>query len=483
MKKWVKFWAGLLCTVILASGFAGCKNDRQYVSVELWTYYTGAIAEGFDHLIKTFNDTVGHKSKIVIAPKHLGTVNNLTEKLNASLEDRRGSEPLPDMFMAYADVAYSADKTKELANLGRYFTQSELSAYVEGYIEEGCLGKDALKLFPVAKATEAILLNYGEWQKFASAFNVGKTGAERVELSDFNTYEGIIAQAQKYYDFSGGKALFARDSVDNYMIVGAAALGKPLVDVQENGTASNVFDKAVIRELWDNYYVPHMNGLFSRKGKFGTDSMKSVDVLAALGSTSATAYLPEKTANGEPIELKILKAPTFQGKPKYYTQQGGGLSAFKAEPEIEKACVEFIKWFTAEEQNAEFCVKTGYLPVKKSASNYDSLKKYFSDDTRTAVRELFKTAGEMALSAFSMYTMRPFLKSTEVRDLFKNDFETLCQSDVRTLAALLDPASDSYNPQAYPEKKAEKLSDKNFENWYEKTKDQIQTLVDESNRG
>ena len=36
--------------------------------------------------------------------------------------------------------------------------------------------------------------------------------------------EGVTAVAEQYYNWSGGKALFGRDAMANYMIVGAKQL-------------------------------------------------------------------------------------------------------------------------------------------------------------------------------------------------------------------------------------------------------------------
>lgn len=48
----------------------------------------------------------------------------------------------------------------KLADLSQYFTEDELSKYVDSYIQEGYFNQDgALYLFPVAKSTEITMLN------------------------------------------------------------------------------------------------------------------------------------------------------------------------------------------------------------------------------------------------------------------------------------------------------------------------------------
>ena len=78
-------------------------------------------------------------------------------------------------------------------------------------------GNGSIKIFPVAKSTELLFLNDTDWQKFA-----GETGAT---YDDLATVEGLIETAEKYYDWSDGKAFFGRDAMANYMLIGAEELG------------------------------------------------------------------------------------------------------------------------------------------------------------------------------------------------------------------------------------------------------------------
>ena len=57
------------------------------------------------------------------------------------------------------------------------------------------------------------------------------------------------------------------------MIIGARQLGVELLRV-EDGAPVLDFDKDVVRRLWDNYYVPYVNGYFASMGKFRSDDVK-----------------------------------------------------------------------------------------------------------------------------------------------------------------------------------------------------------------
>lgn len=90
-------------------------------------------------------------------------------------------------------------------------------------------------------------------------------------LADLETFEGITATARAYYAWTDsltdapddGKAFFGRDAMANYCIIGSRQLG---AEVFGDGTL--VPDKDVFRRLWDNYYVPYINGWFTASGRF-----------------------------------------------------------------------------------------------------------------------------------------------------------------------------------------------------------------------
>ena len=81
------------------------------------------------------------------------------------------------------------DKTYKTAIMADYFTEDELSEYVDGYIQEGFFTDNGpLYLFPVAKSTEIMMLNTTDWEPFAQA-----TGTTLDELA---TVEGIVRVAE-----------------------------------------------------------------------------------------------------------------------------------------------------------------------------------------------------------------------------------------------------------------------------------------------
>lgn len=198
---------------------------------------------------------------------------------------------------------------------------------------------------------------------------------------DLSTLEGLIATAESYYNWTDaqtptaddGHALFGRDAMANYMLVGAKSLGCQIFEVKDGVMTLN-FDKEVIRKLWDYYYVPYIKGYFSSSGRFRSDDIKTGNILAYVGSTSSASFFPNQVttddSEGHAITMKALPCPEFADSEPYAVQQGAGMVVTRGSDEEISASVEFLKWFTDQEHNLAFSIASGYLPVTKEATRH-----------------------------------------------------------------------------------------------------------------
>lgn len=428
MKKIGSWICICVITAVCCLSLAACvgNGDTQYIGVEIWHAHTGSINSAFEAKVTEFNETVGKDKKIVVTTDARGNLSQLAEDVLNSANKQPGADAMPDMFFTYADDAYAVNSVMPLCDLTAYFSQSEINEYVDGYIEEGMLGGDSLLVFPIAKATELMIVNKTEWDVFAAQ-------VEGVSLDDLKTVEGLTAVAKKYYDYCG-KALYARDALDNYAFVSAAQLGGEVYTVKD-GEAEIGLTREIARAEWDNYYVPYINGHFSHVGRYGTDCIKTGETIVAVGSSSSSAYFPTTMQVDEnspviDINLEVMAAPTFGGK-KVYTQQGAGVAVKGGDAAKEAACAEFIKWFTSSEVNIDYAVETGYLPVRKADNDFLKVEAVAVEKNKGAdVIEAMRVSLNLVATADEMYTPTTFTNSAEVRKYFKDKFASRCSLDV-----------------------------------------------------
>ena len=461
--------------VTMAMVLGGCTDasSQKTLSISVWTYYNGDQLAAFQDLIEEYNNTVGKKAGVVVESNNLGSVDDLRDAVMNSANGKVGAEPLPNMFAAYADTAYAIDQKGMIAELSTRLTQEERAEFIEGYLEEGTLGgSNSIKIFPVAKSVELFLLNKTDFEPFAQA-----TG---VTLDDLSTIEGVTRVGQLYYEWTDaqtpqpfdGKAFFGRDSMANYFYIGAKQLGVDIVTVDADTVSIN-FDKATIRKLWDNYYVPFVKGYFDSTGRYRSDDIKTGNIIALVGSSSGATFFPTQVTpdSGEPypIEMDVLACPQFEdGKP-YGVQQGAGMVVIdKSEEEVE-ASVEFLKWFTQHNQNLKFSLQSGYLPVKKDANNIESMRAIDAtiDDSMDRILE----AAIAEVDRNTLYTPQAFKNGTTFREVLEYSMTDLASENARAVreaiaaGATLDEATAPY------------LTDETFDSWYNSTLNALELLA------
>ncbi len=424
----LKLIAALLAVVFLAAGCSAAGTTSKLdpdnpVTLELWHYYNGPQKIAFDNLVAEFNETVGLEKGIIVEAFSQGSIDELLSKVVDASNKKVGADEIPDIFAAYSDTAYAVDQLGLVADLDPYFTKEELDAYFPSYIEEGRFDKEkSLKIFPIAKSTEVMMVNQTDWDKFAQA-----TGATQDDLS---TIEGVTATAEKYYEWTDsltdtpddGKAFFGRDAVANYIISGMKQQGVSVFDVGDDGNVTFNLDETALRKIWDNYYVPYINGYFGAYGKFRSDDAKTGDLIALICSTSGSAYFPtEVTINDDesyPIECTVLQNPCFEGADRYSIQQGAGMVVTKSDEKTEYAASEFLKWFTDAQRNIDFSVGSGYLPVKKEANNAELIEKAFSssEEERNAPLEASILTSIEEVNNDQLYTSTAFKNGLAARN-------------------------------------------------------------------
>lgn len=469
-RNWMHRLGAFAAAAALVLSLAGCgasqsggPADVEPVQLTVWTYYNGDQLESFNRLVEEFNATVGKEQNITVENCSQGNVNDLEAQVMASAQGKVGAEEMPNIFMAYADTAYTMDQMGELVDLAPYFTDEERAAYIGSYLTEGDFNDDgSIKIFPVAKSVELLFLNDTDWQTFADA-----TGAE---YADLETIEGLVGTAEAYYNWTDaqtetpddGKALFGRDAMANYMLIGAKELGDTLFDVK-GGRMTVELTEATARRLWDNYYVPYVKGCFSASGRFRSDDIKIGNILAYVGSSSSATYFPSRVmlsdTESHSIALKVLPAPHFADGEKFAVQQGAGMAVAKTTDAEEAASVVFLKWLTQPENNIAFAVGSGYLPVTHAANEMDAIRS--SGLILTGNMENILTQAVDTVNSSEMYTPRAFEGGTKARDTLTYSMSDLAEADRATVVARIAAGESAADAEA------EFMTDEYFEAWYQ----------------
>ena len=428
------------------------------------------VRDGLQHVVDQFNETTGREKGIRVESASQGSMSDLETNVMDAAQGKVGAAAMPNIFSAYADTAYALDQMGMLVDLSQYLTEDERAQYVQDYLDEGDFdGDGSMKIFPVAKSTELMFLNETDWEKFAQA-----TGAA---YDDLSTVEGLVATAGAYYDWTDaqtpepddGKALFGRDAMANYMLVGARQLGDTLFEVQDGKMTLN-FDKDVARKLWDNYYVPFVKGWFAAIGRFRSDDIKVGNVLAYVGSSSSATFFPVQVMVNDTesydIDMTVLPSPKFAGGEDVAVQQGAGMVVTAGTEEEINASVEFLKWFTLPENDISFSVGSGYMPVTKAANNMDTIKA--AGLTLSPVVEQVLTGAVATINENRLYTPLAFEGGQAARKVLEYALSDKAAADRAIVVERIAAGMSA------EEAEAEFLTDECFDSWYQETLTKLQ---------
>ena len=470
-KKLLVLVVGILVLCLLG----GCANqsgkvklDKENpVTINVWHYYNGSIMNAFDAQVKAFNETVGAEMGIIVEGHAYGGVSDLDEAVLNAAKETVGSNAMPNILAAYADTASQLDGMGKLANLDAYLTAEDQALYLPSYIDDGKIGSNGeLLIFPIAKSTEIFMLNDTDWKPFAEANNLS--------YDDLNTREGIAKVAALYYDWTDqktpditndGKAFYGRDSLANLFIIASKEAGVDLFKV-EGGKATVQLDKAVMKQIWDHYYISYISGHFASIGRFRSDDAKVGDLLSYVGSTASAGYFPKEVIDSDTqpraIECKVLLAPNYSNGAKIMVQQGAGMVVTKATPQAEYAAVEFLKWFTQDDINIMFSALSGYMPVKKAAIDMEVMQPVLiknNIEMSVVTSDTLKTVFEQIKDS-TLYTTKPFQSGSEARSALEQGFLTRCNAGREAVISMLAGGA------TLPDAIAQHGSDEQFEQWY-----------------
>lgn len=465
----------LLTVLMMICTLQGCSTSdhgldpNNPVKITMWHYYSSSQKNAFDKLVSEFNATEGNEKGILVEAISQGGVSDLETALINSAKESVGSAALPDLFSAYASSAMIIDELHGLAALDDYMSESELSEYVDAYMEEGIIHTSNRetngnhKLFPIAKATEVLMLNKTEWDKFSNA-----TGVTSDSLA---TWEGLAQVAATYYEWSNGKAFFGRDAMANYILAGAYQLGHELF-VQTDGVVSFQPDKDTMKHIYDNFYLPYIKGTYLNSGKYASDDVKTKDTIASVGSTSSSAYFPSvvtvSDTETEAIDYMVLPIPNFKDQDPVCVQQGASVAITKGDETKEYASIVFLRWLSENERNLTYAGETGYLPVKQDIdiSMLDQIK-----DIKPVVKDTMEVALKQ-ISESKLYTFKAFEKSSEIRGYIEAVLLNHAQDDRKAILSRVEAGEQLETVIK------DYTADTNFDSWYDTFVKEITAMLE-----
>lgn len=414
----------LLIILSFLSGFGRCQKIASVdlilsgpTQIAFWHYYGDKQEQALNELLNTFSQTLGKEKQIQVVAQRKGNIADLAEML---ITAAISGDNMPDLFSVYPDSAWELADHGRLLPLNSLLDESYLAAFPGEFIREGkIMGDQDIYILPLAKASEVVALNQDAWAAFTTDYP--RFGDQR---EVFSRWESIAAAATAYNRWSEGRAMFALDSLANYMVISNKQLGTDIL--ARNGQDGKInLERETLYRLWQIYYPGVVTGSFSCSKDFVSDQMAKGNIIAGVVSTSAGPYLPVRaeyrgSKQLEPINLTVLPYPVFAEAEPVCVQQGAGLAVARSDSDRQKAAVILLQWLIRPEQNVSFAISSGYLPVTRPALQSQALQEYLE---RIREAEPDKPGIHLALSVFldqmsshELYASPAFAGSFQARE-------------------------------------------------------------------
>ena len=419
IRKTISIFIAVAMTLAIPFTCMACNNNRTSLdpkkptTLTMWHVYGEQVNSPMNDYIEQFNATVGKEKGIIINVTLMSNASQIGKKLKDAQTGKPGSKDMPDLFFCHSGDARTLG-ADNLLNWKDYFPQSELSAFVPDFLNDGMIDGN-LSVFPVSKSTYMLFIAGGVFERFAAEKNVS--------LSDIETWKGFFSVAEKYYDWSGGKPFCAIDYLIRLAELCAISDGESIS--YKDGWYDA--DNAALFGAFDRFAASIAKGHIIVSDMYSNTQVMTGQTCAGIGSSASVLYYndeityPDNTS--EDMNLKVLSMPQPEGRRKVATQAGVGLCAYKTTERNAEAAAIFARWFTEEQRNADFVFSTGYMPVRTATFKKIGEMSFASEAYKNLYTALSQTVATCRFEKepdFDGYYTRVYSLYDKIRNIQKN---------------------------------------------------------------
>lgn len=387
------------------------------VTVTLWHALTSDPQKSaLEAAVKKFNDTNG--KGITVQAVVQGNYTQLYQKTLAAIQ----AGALPDMAHAYESFVADYTKADVVIDLDPYLNskkngldQASKDDIYKPYFDTNRFAQYGNKLlsFPFTKSL-ALLYSNDDALKAAGITTAPKTWDE---------WEQAVMKATKK-DASGKTTQYGYAGTTDASYFNAMVLsrgGKLMSDdgktVAWNGQ-EGLDTLKMLKRLYDGGYAYTPTG-FDWQNDFAQSKLAYT-----FASTSSRPFIA--AAMKTPVNWSV-SIPPGVGKT---VQFGANIAVFKSTSQKQLASWLFIKWFSQQENTADWATKSYYMPIRKSAATSESLKTYWSTKD---------PQGKQAYDAIGSSVPEPNVRGQQdIRDVITNMYVSVMTGKATPEQAIKD---------------------------------------------
>lgn len=391
------------------------------VTIKFW-HRMGADSQAMVNTwIEEFN--VLYPNVTVIQEKVANDYNALADKVALSIT--AGTEPnivesYPDHVARYAAAKAPLALNNFISHPTLGWSEAEVADFLPGLWAEGQSYDNAgtILSLPFTKSSEGFFYNAAYFAAHDYAVPT--------------TWDEVFAIAQDIKDREPDAIPFGYDSEDNLFITGCEQWNAPYTGYNlDTGRGEVQFNNDTAKTMVKYFKDKVDKGLMLTRALNGdaytSDIFKTnKNLYMYVGSTGGTRYAyigVSQSVFDAGYRAGVAPLPSFTEDRKAQIQQGPNINLFKKSSEQEMiASWLFAKYMTSAEKSAQFCIPSGYAPIRYSSyqtdtwTNYTATIKENPTTLLEAQNKLVKEAIEMFLNhGDNFFTSAVFNLSSKTR--------------------------------------------------------------------
>jgi ABC-type glycerol-3-phosphate transport system substrate-binding protein len=344
------------------------------VTVTFWHTQTGTTADALTEMANRFNSTNG--KNITLKAEYQGNYTQVFQKIQAAIQ--AGSPP--DVAVAYESMVAEYMKANAVVDLTDYalkgpqaYSKESLDDIFPAYIDANKYDNFNGKLlsFPF---TKSLALQYMNEDLIKAA------GVTKLSGQTFDEFKKMVAASTKK-DSSGKTTTYGyMASTDtSYIDAFTFANGGDVLNKDKTKVRFTEAPMVEVFEMWGQMFKDGQAYTvtdYSFQNDFG--AQKSV---AFTQSTSGlpfmTPLIQDEATKKEKFKWGIYILPAKDPSKPQTVMFGGNVTVFRTSPLKQMASWEWVKFFTDKEQTVQWALKSGYMPLRRSAADSPQVKQYW----------------------------------------------------------------------------------------------------------
>lgn len=335
---------------------AKVEQKAEPVNVEFWHGYAADKAEVLDEMITKYN---AENENVTVTAKFVAPGGEMLQKVQAAIM----TDEQPDVLWGYPTWTGVLSSTGKLVNVGEMMEDSYKQDIPEGVLNAGKFD-DKIYSVPIEAGTLYFIYNK---DMFAEA------GIENAPT----TWEELKAVAPKLTNDDHKAIWMPLATNERTTWTWECFLWQNGGDLLKNNDTEIGFDRETGLEAL-TYYTDFIKEGYAPV-TVGQDPFLDKEVAIVIGTQgAANAYINKYEMNvGVAMLPGNKQLATGLGSNHYFL--------FNNDDAKVQASYDFVKWMTTGDNHAQWAIKSGYLPVAKSARESEVYKKYGEENPHMLV--------------------------------------------------------------------------------------------------